>query len=141
MSGNDGETAGEPAETDSGNGSGSGAAGHLDPEAIARLERQGGPGLKRKMILRFLENTSGKLVDAREALAASKQEEFGRSLHKLRSTTLMMGALRMSELCQAGELMARASQLDGGDALLDGLDGEFQRIRPWFKSFLEDPST
>lgn len=121
-------------------GAGDAEAGHTDPEAIARLERQGGSKLKRKMIQRFLGNTPGKLAESRAALEANDDVLFRRSMHKLRSTTLLLGALRMSTLCIEGEMMARDKQHDEGREVLDGLDLEFQRIRPWFEGLLEDPS-
>jgi two-component system, sensor histidine kinase RpfC len=103
----------------------------VDPDALTRLERFGGPTLLREMIALFLQIAPGRLDAARAAVAAGDVTAAEDALHSLKSSSAQLGAMRLSRLCEQGELLARDAMVTEITELLMESRVEHRRAAEW----------
>ncbi|MCU0771002.1 MAG: Hpt domain-containing protein [Verrucomicrobia bacterium] len=102
----------------------------LDPVAIERLRRIGGPTFAAEMIGLFLSYGAEKLSEARGAYQAGDLGGVQNAVHPLRSSAGNVGALRVQQLASETELKAAGHQADAVGLLLDQLEAAFQTVKP-----------
>jgi len=95
----------------------------LDPAALERLRRYGGPEMVGELITLYRQETPLRLAQAQQALAAGKFRDFADAMHGLRSSTGNLGARDIEALVLDLERHARQHQYDGLTAGLDQLAG------------------
>ncbi|MEP5766558.1 MAG: response regulator [Halieaceae bacterium] len=103
----------------------------LDREALANvsaLQREGAPNILHRMIDLYLE-TSPNLVDEMTAgVTEGDARVVQMSAHTLKSSSAVLGASELAELCRQLEEMGRNAELDDCQKLLSGLAEEFARV-------------
>jgi CheY-like chemotaxis protein/HPt (histidine-containing phosphotransfer) domain-containing protein len=82
-----------------------------------------------KVLLRFIATVPETLDKIRSALAADEVKTVEIAAHSLKSSSGMIGALRLSTLFKNLELDARKCDLTSGYAILAAIETEFQRVR------------
>jgi HPt (histidine-containing phosphotransfer) domain-containing protein len=103
----------------------------VDPEALTRLERFGGSKLLREMIALYVDSASGRLAAAEAATAAGDIVAAENALHSLKSSSAQLGAIRLSQLCEQGEALARAGTFAGIAEVLRSSREELSRAEAW----------
>lgn len=103
----------------------------LDPAALARLKRFGGSKLLVEMIALYLGAAPERIAVASTAESAGDVAAAESALHSLKSSSAQLGAMRMSRLCERGELIARAGTLSGVREIIDAMEAELPRVREW----------
>ena len=104
----------------------------VDKEAFAALEsldRLGSGGLLRRAVAAYLRNAPETLASIREATRLGDAAAVGRSAHSLKSSSLLVGALRLAELCRTMEEACRAGEAVPADPTLAALEVELGRVR------------
>ena len=77
----------------------------------------------------FLEEAPAQLQSLGEAARSGDAEAARRAAHTLKGNSRTFGADELASLCQQAEGEAKAGDLDAVLARLDGIDGEWQRVR------------
>jgi HPt (histidine-containing phosphotransfer) domain-containing protein len=95
----------------------------LDPAALDRLRRYGGPEMVGELIALYRQETPGRLARAQEALTAGKLTDFADAMHGLRSSTGNLGAREIEALVHDLERRARLRQREQLAADLERLHG------------------
>jgi HPt (histidine-containing phosphotransfer) domain-containing protein len=102
-----------------------------DVNALKRLERFGGPGLRAEITSLFLLEAPSRIASARAALAGGNVEGVRSVGHMLKSSSGQMGALGMQRICERLENPELA--LDLSRTLAD-LDDELARYSAWLET-------
>ena len=113
-------------------------ASPLDGSVLARLaEDVGGRDAVEEIVdvfLADLDRMTGEL-DGRDA---EGDRSFVRAVHTLKSSSAILGAQPLSDLCQRAETLARAGDLGGARRLLPPVKEELARVadalRAWRKA-------
>jgi CheY-like chemotaxis protein/HPt (histidine-containing phosphotransfer) domain-containing protein len=106
----------------------------LDPAVVRELQdlqQAGDPDILECLFDTFLGDTPPRLAAMREAARRSDATALARGAHALKSSCASLGAGAMSRLCADLETLGRSGAIEGAPALLDHLDAEFERLRPW----------
>ena len=104
---------------------------NTDPQAIARLERFGGRRLLNEMIALYLGSAPERLAAAAAGVAASDAAATEYALHALKSSSAQLGAVRLSRLCEQGEMLARGGALATVAQLIDASREELGVVEAW----------
>ena len=105
-------------------------ARNLDPAALERLQRLGGPAFVVKMISLFLSYTAEKIAEARAAQLAGDLAGVAKAAHPLKSSAANVGADHMQELARRLETLAGQGQGDGLASLVGELEQSYAAIKP-----------
>ena len=79
---------------------------NLDPTAIQRLLKAGGPDLVRQMVCLFLENMPRRLAGAAAAAKAGNWPEVERAFHSMKSSAGYLGLEGLADYAARIELYA-----------------------------------
>lgn len=82
-----------------------------------------------EVIDRYLEETPQLLQTIAEALSLGKAADLQRSAHTLKSTSALLGAMLLSQLCKELEACGRASLLDASAGLVFQVKTEYEKVR------------
>src|SRR5256885_15267287 len=82
-----------------------------DHDALERLRRLGGAKLRREMIALFLAAVPERLQAARDGIRQGDAAVTERALHSLKSSSGQLGAIKMQQLSERGEQLARTGSL------------------------------
>ncbi len=96
---------------------------------LRSLDAPGEPGVFTEVTLQFLADVPTDLSALRAAIAAGRAEPAGQLAHRLRGSSLAIGALRMAPLCAAIEQAALSGSLGQAGAQAESLDREFAAAR------------
>lgn len=111
----------------------------VDPKAwqpILEAQRPGRPDILAKMLRLYLED-SRKLVDSLlTALAERDGQALQESAHGLKSCSAMVGAVRLSELCDQLEGLRTSQSLEEASTLIPVVRQEFDRVCDIFSAEL-----
>jgi HPt (histidine-containing phosphotransfer) domain-containing protein len=111
----------------------------VDPKAwqpILEAQRPGRPDILAKMLRLYLED-SRKLVDSLlTALAERDGQALQESAHGLKSCSAMVGAARLSELCDQLEGLRTSQSLEEASTLIPVVRQEFDRVCDIFSAEL-----
>ena len=109
----------------------------LDPAAITRLERLGGPPFVARMLDLFLRDAPPKVAAIRAALDAYDSDAVAYWAHGLISTSGNLGATRVSELVRQIEQAALAGRWEPLTSLVDDLGPAFATVQAGLAAELE----
>lgn len=111
----------------------------VDPKAwqpILEAQRPGRPDILAKMLRLYLED-SRKLVDSLlTSLAERNGQALQESAHGLKSCSAMVGAARLSELCDQLEGLRTSQSLEEASTLIPVVRQEFDRVCDIFSAEL-----
>lgn len=92
--------------------------GVVDPAAVERLLRIGGPEFVVEMIDLFLEHAPARTAAARDALEAGDMTALYRAAHSLKSTAANLGARSLQEIAAQVEALAADGDAEAAAPLL-----------------------
>jgi HPt (histidine-containing phosphotransfer) domain-containing protein len=96
---------------------------------IRRLQRPGAPNLLHKVVSIFLADGPELLQTMRGSIGTGDDTALLRAVHKLKSSSANLGAVKLAELCKALEAQAQAGQLGETESSMAQIDGEFARVQ------------
>ena len=106
----------------------------IDREAIDRLiqlEKEGNPGVVKKLVGLYLEDAPSRLAELREAIAQQDAESIWRAAHTLKGAGHIVGAKKVVELCGQLETMGRAGTIRDGGPIMARLEREAELAKTW----------
>ncbi len=101
----------------------------VDPEAIRRLLRAGGPDLVEKMLLLFLANTPDRLSRMRTGAEGADWASLERAAHSMKSSAAYLGLGDLHARAEEAERLAREGRGPEIRPLLEGLDRAFSAVQ------------
>jgi two-component system sensor histidine kinase/response regulator len=101
----------------------------FDPRALELLQRLGGDKLVADIIDLFGSSAPDLLSRARAGVESGDSEAIRRALHSLKSSAGQLGAGRMQQSCEEGELLAAHGAGLALTCLVFRLDAEFADAR------------
>lgn len=87
------------------------------------------PGFVAELVDELLQDAPAQLESLRAAAASGDATAAGRAAHTLKGNGRTFGARELASLCQEAEGAAAAGDLDAVLSRLDGIDGEWRRVR------------
>ena len=84
----------------------------LDPVALQRLKRLGGPPFLRQMVELYLQHGPDRIRAMEEGVSTSDAAKVERAAHSLKSSAGNLGATRLQEAALALELAGAAGTVD-----------------------------
>jgi len=101
----------------------------LDYQALDQLRRIDGGSLVREMIESFLTDAPQRLEAAQQASKTRDGRALEVAVHSLKSVCGQLGAMRMQNVCEATELLARANNFSSIQSQLERLEKEFLEVK------------
>jgi HPt (histidine-containing phosphotransfer) domain-containing protein len=101
----------------------------LDPAALQRLRRIGGPKLLGEMIDLMLVEGPRRVRAALAGAQAGSAKEVALAVHSLKSSAGNLGALALQDLAEQIEVLATTDQLSACEGLLNRLQQEMQSVQ------------
>lgn len=103
---------------------------HLDRDVLSALQEVMEDGYP-ELLDTFLSDSEERLSLLRQADDA---DQLGATAHSFKGSSSNMGATRLAELCHELEQRAKQKSLEGIEALVGAIDGEFAIVRPLFEA-------
>ena len=103
----------------------------VDPSALARLRRMGGPEFVVKMIDLFIEEIPSRLAAARQGEQVGNWTAVADGAHSIKSSAMNFGAQTLSEIALKIEMDARAGKTAEIPTLLRKLEQAYQTAKVW----------
>jgi CheY-like chemotaxis protein len=97
--------------------------------SLRDLQSRSEPNLLAELIDSFLRDTSDRLAAMRSASANGDAQTLTRTVHALKGGCGIVGATRMTALCEIIEELGRTGSVEGTPVLITALDEEFGRVR------------
>src|SRR2546427_1385865 len=97
-------------------------------ESIRPRQRQGQPDFVARIVGLYLSNAPGMMKELLEAAERGETTTVHRVAHSLKSSSAMIGALRLSELCKKVEARARQAAEGEGVEGLHEIEAEYGRV-------------
>jgi CheY-like chemotaxis protein/HPt (histidine-containing phosphotransfer) domain-containing protein len=115
---------------------GGGARPAVDAAVLERLaESMGGDdAFVAELIDQFVTDSPALLAAARKGLEARNAEEVRRAAHTLKSNAATFGANELADRSRSLETAAKAGELDGGEASIDAVAEELERVHAALRS-------
>ena len=98
-------------------------------DEIRALQASGGDRLLARVIGAYFNSAPGLVEAIANAVEKGDASALAAAAHPLKSSSALLGALRVSELCQELEAIGGAGSTEGASNLLDELRVEFARVR------------
>jgi PAS domain S-box-containing protein len=101
----------------------------IDQDAIKRLMdigRQTDPGFLQQVLDMFTAQTPGILKSIRDSFENNTLETVWQQAHKLKGTSLNIGARRLGEICRQIEMQGRNGRIEGLDELITQLEPAYK---------------
>lgn len=103
---------------------------HLDRSVLNALQEIMEDGY-RELLDTFLADSEERLLLLRQA---DNAEQLGITAHSFKGSSSNMGATRLAELCDELEQCVKDNKLEGIEALVGKIDGEFAIVRPLYEA-------
>jgi HPt (histidine-containing phosphotransfer) domain-containing protein len=81
-----------------------------------------------QIIKSYLEDAPPRLQAISKAVAHADATALKKSAHAFRSLSVTIGAIPVSQLCEALEAMGRAGTTEGASTLVEQLQAEYERL-------------
>jgi len=101
----------------------------IDLSVLRGLESSTDPAFVQELLQIYLEDASRLVSAIRKGLADGEARAVRIASHSMKSSSATVGAPRLSALAGEMEAMAKADQLSGGEASLEALAVEFDRVQ------------
>ncbi len=112
----------------------------MDFTALREFEEmmgEGGDEMVRDLVNMYLQNAAALIVEMQESKAQANFEVLRRAAHTLKGNSHQVGAVPLAEHCAELEKLAKASSLEGADALLTQIQAEYQRVNAALQKFIQ----
>lgn len=111
----------------------------LDPEALAmqRSLAEGDDSFLDSLVDLYLEGATSSIQNMREAERSGDADALKKAAHKLRGSSLTMGALGMGEICEKLEAMGKSGTVSGSPEWLEKLEKEFKEVSAVLRNALK----
>jgi HPt (histidine-containing phosphotransfer) domain-containing protein len=86
----------------------------------------------RQVIRMYIDQGDEQIIDIKDALSRSDIDRLGSIAHKLKGSSLNLGAEAVAETCRSIELKAREKSLIGMSKLIDELVSQFASTKKLF---------
>ena len=121
-----------------GNGSGRGSDASrdeqdsdLDAAAVAELralDPDGSQGLLPQLAHAYHQSAPGLVAEMTRALETDDPSALGQAAHTLKSSSAVLGASKIAQLCREIEALGNGGFTEGADAFLEGVRGEMATV-------------
>jgi CheY-like chemotaxis protein len=104
----------------------------LEPSALRELQTMVGedaPEIYVQVIQSYLETAPQLLAEMGQALAGGKAPVLLRAAHTLKSSSALLGAVELSDLCRAMEIVAKTGDLRGLAETVAQTQAEYERVK------------
>lgn len=105
---------------------------------LRRLDSTNGVGVLQKLLPIYLKHLPGYLSQIEHSFESHDSVELARAAHTLKSSTVMIGADALADLCHQLENLANNKQLDDVAQRLDALRHECTRVIAELEKLLEE---
>lgn len=105
-------------------------ARRLDPEALARLTRQGGDELVGQLLASFRVRTPMRIADAEQAILEERWADVARVFHSLKSSAGLVGAQSIQADASTAEAAANAHDPATVRACMARIEAAYQALLP-----------
>jgi CheY-like chemotaxis protein/HPt (histidine-containing phosphotransfer) domain-containing protein len=96
---------------------------------IRSVQREGAPDILAKVIDHYLSQSPDTIGQLNEAVAADDGELIRAIVHRFKSGSANLGALRLAEICEAMESSARVNTMAVNKEILAELECEYEAVR------------
>jgi len=96
---------------------------------LSGLQRPGQPNFLVRMIDLFIEDAARRCGTMREAIADADSDRLAAMAHSLKSSSSVLGAQQMSDLCHQLEKLGRGGALREAEMAVTELEAEFAKVR------------
>ena len=110
----------------------------LDTSQLDQLRAAGQDDTFREIISMYLEQTRSQLSDLQSAIRGQNPEETANIVHQIKGSSANLGASQLADACSRLETDAKLGNLDGAHALLQEIQGTFDRTQVHFQSLLDE---
>jgi len=102
----------------------------IDEGAFAALEEiaEGEVGFLVELLSQYLSDAQQLMIDLQAGAAAGDAQQIERAGHTLKSASANMGALTLTAFCEALQVKALSSDLEGLPELVANTDVEYSRV-------------
>jgi signal transduction histidine kinase/CheY-like chemotaxis protein/HPt (histidine-containing phosphotransfer) domain-containing protein len=103
----------------------------IDPQVLQALRDMAGEdaaSVLAEIIESYLEDAPPRLLAVSKAVAEVDAVTLQKSAHALRSLSVTVGAIPVSQLCEALEAMGRVGTTEGASKLVEQLQAEYERL-------------
>ncbi len=98
-------------------------------DGLRELERAGAPGLVKKIMDLFLQDTPGQLADLRDSLQKGDSVRLVRVAHTLKGSAANLGAREMVRICTELQVLGEAENISIAPSLVADLESQFGPVR------------
>ena len=105
--------------------------------SITALQRPGKPDMLAKILTLYLTDSRQLVDQVRQGVAAGKAQLVNEAAHSLKSRSIVLGAVSLSDLCQQIEAISRRGSVKDAEPLLDPLETAFTHACQVFQAELE----
>ena len=112
----------------------------LDPailERVRSLQKAGRPSVLRKLTNLYLESTPEVVEGLRQAVSAADAKAMQHKAHRLKSSSLQVGARVLSSLCNKLEELGQSGSTAGAKNPLSHIEIEYERVCEALKEEIE----
>ncbi len=107
-------------------------------ESLRALQRKGEPSLISEIVNLFLDDVPSQLKVLREATESDGAQAVERIAHKLKGSSVNLGARQMTTLCEELQDAGAAGDLSRAPDLLRRLEFEYERVCPILEAQVDD---
>jgi HPt (histidine-containing phosphotransfer) domain-containing protein len=98
--------------------------------ALRSLRTAPGTDIVERVVRLFCESTPRILVRLRQAASALNSGEIGLAAHSLRGSCRELGVVRLGQLCEELENLARSQKVFDASSIISELEREYERVQP-----------
>ena len=107
----------------------------VDPLVFTELQEAMGSEFVDELVTTFLDEAPGMMTEVKTAFDQGDSERFRRAAHSIKSNANVFGA---SGLAEAARLIEISEMSDVSHAMLDVLDGEYDKATASLRELLHD---
>jgi signal transduction histidine kinase/DNA-binding response OmpR family regulator/HPt (histidine-containing phosphotransfer) domain-containing protein len=94
------------------------------------LQRDGAPDMVHRILGLYLQSSPELIKQIRSAVAGGDAPGLHRAAHSLKSSSAMVGAKRLSELCRELEMLGKSGAVESAAGKLEAFEAELGRVLP-----------
>ncbi|NPV61847.1 MAG: PAS domain S-box protein [Methanotrichaceae archaeon] len=106
-------------------------------EELRKLQTEDDPDIVQELIEMYLGRAPARIAALKEALMGDKPQELCKEAHDLKSSSAILGAVRLSAICEKLEAMGRSGSLDTASELIERAEAELELAKDALESEIE----